>query len=202
MKEIINNFSKRHQIWKACATDEIRPVMNYIYFENGYAYASDSHVLVRIPFSLLSYFDPEDAKKLNGHGIYGPAYKLITTLGILQIQDCKIKTPKGEEDGICLVGALDDCEIRVTLTNPSQKKHLNMEDLFKVEGERTPIKRIGISQTYLNALTAAMGTTNVKMEFIDNRSKIFVSPVNELEEGNAGIIMPIMLTGTFEGFDL
>lgn len=202
-QEIINNFSKRHQIWRACSTDDMRPLMEYIYFEGDCAYASDSHVLVRVPLSVLSFFDPEDAKKLNGHGIYGPAYKFITTLGMLQIQECMIQAPKGMEEGICLVGYMDDCEVRVTLTNPSQKKSPNMAALFKVEGERTPIKRIGLSQKKLGELTAALGTSDVKMEFIDNRSRIFVSPINEVEAGAgvAGIIMPIMLTGTLEGFD-
>lgn len=202
METIINNFSKRHQIWRACVKDEVRPALGYIYFEDGFAYASDSHVLVRIPLSFLSFFEPEDTAKLNGHGIYGPAYKLATTLGILQIQECKIESPKGEEeDGVCLVGYMEDCEVRITLTNPSQQKHPNFEPLFKVEGERTPVKRIGLSQKKLGELTAALGTSDVKMEFIDNKRQIFVSPVNEVEASITGIIMPIMLTGTLEGFD-
>jgi hypothetical protein len=70
-----------------------------------------------------------------------------------------------------------------------------------VEGERIPVKRIGLSQKKLGELTAAMGTSDVKMEFIDNRKQIFVSPVNNMEPGVAGVIMPILLTGTLEGFD-
>lgn len=201
MKEIINNFSKRHQIWRAAAHDEMRPVMNYIFFENGFAYASDAHILVRIPIGYISYFDDDENKKLNGHGIYAPAYKFITSLGILQIEECKIKTPKGMEDGICFVGCMDSCEVRVNLTNPSQHKHPDYDPLFNMPGERTPIKRIGLSQKYLGRLTAALGTPDVKMEFIDNKRSIFVSPISALETGSEAVIMPIALTGTLEGFD-
>ena len=94
-----------------------------------------------------------------------------------------------------------DNEVKVTLTNPEQKKHPNYEPLFQKNGERVPIHKIGVSQKRLSDLTAAMGTSDIKMGFIKEDQKIFISPMSLELEGIEGIIMPLMITGTFEGFE-
>ena len=39
------NFNKSLQMHLACATDDLRVAMEHIYFQDGFAYASDAHVL-------------------------------------------------------------------------------------------------------------------------------------------------------------
>lgn len=59
----------------ACSDDPCRPVMQYIFFENGYAYATNGHIAVKQ--SLDDYCDVIEKEKLNGHAIYKTAFAQI-----------------------------------------------------------------------------------------------------------------------------
>ena len=203
-EEPFNAFLKRCQLWKACENPNgsYRPVMEYIFFENGYAYASDSHILVKVPLIHITTLDEESRNLLNGHGIHSPLFKLLTTMGPLRVEKETITNDKGEEtEKVHIYAMSGDNEVKVTLTNPEQKKHPNYEPLFQKNGERVPIHKIGVSQKRLSDLTAAMGTSDIKMGFIKEDQKIFISPMSLELEGIEGIIMPLMITGTFEGFE-
>ena len=199
--QTIRNFEKKYKLWNACAQhDDIHPVMEYIYFEDGNAYASDSHILVRVPLTHLSCLEKEENELLNGHGIHATAYKFLVGLGPLTIEKTEITTPKGKEEGVCLVGFMGDNRISIALTNPSQQKHPNFGAIFERDAKKIPISKIGISNEKLSRLTNAIGTTEIKMGFTEESKKIFVQPMNEIEDGVEGVVMPLMITGTFEGF--
>lgn len=51
MSEKGNNFNKKVQMHLACSGDyHIKPEMCCIYFKNGFAYASDGHILAKTEF--------------------------------------------------------------------------------------------------------------------------------------------------------
>ena len=61
MKKNPKNFNKDFPLWKACGLkDNIRTGMHYISFANGYAYATDSHILVKARLTDISDFDEMD----------------------------------------------------------------------------------------------------------------------------------------------
>ena len=109
------NFSKKVRLDKLCSQDELRPVMGFIYFDEGNAVASDGHVLVSVPISLISNLTKEDIEKLNGklirHSVFAQLIKMdkiisITDVDIVACNDTEntikvsfpIKT-EGEEYG-------------------------------------------------------------------------------------------------------
>lgn len=58
MKTIFKNFDKSYPLYLACGLkDTFREVMHYIMFSNGYAYATDSHILVKARLTDISDFD-------------------------------------------------------------------------------------------------------------------------------------------------
>lgn len=206
MKELpIQAILKRCQIWKACnkpGEDKVRPVLEYVYFENGYAYASNAHILVRIPIVYITTLDDDSNNLLNGHGIHGPLMKYLADLWPLKVQKEIVVGEDGKEtEYVSIIAWHGENEVKVTLTNPEQVKHPNFDPLFSTSGERIPVKKIGISQNLLNKLTAAIGTSEIKMGFVDERRQIFISPITSELEGIEGIIMPIMVTGTLNGFE-
>lgn len=45
--ETKNNFNKKVQMHLACSKDDYRPETQCIFFNNGFAYATDTHILYR-----------------------------------------------------------------------------------------------------------------------------------------------------------
>lgn len=43
-KDFVQGFYPEFQLEKLVSKDDNRPILNYIYFAHGYAYATDAHV--------------------------------------------------------------------------------------------------------------------------------------------------------------
>ena len=104
MKQEVKNFSKKYPLWKACGFhDDFRKGIHYISFANGYAYATDSHILVRARLTDISNFDEQDLSLLDGKFIHGKLFKeilnckgnvIITADAIIaERNECKISYP-------------------------------------------------------------------------------------------------------------
>lgn len=61
----------------ACGTDDLRPIMSHICFRNGYAYATDAHVLVKQCLKRIHGATDEDVAALEGFLISSETYKAI-----------------------------------------------------------------------------------------------------------------------------
>lgn len=92
MKSIYQNFDKRYPIHMACGRcDNIRTSMQYISFQYGYAYATDSHILVRARLTDISTFDEQDLALLEGKFIHWSNYrKIIKSKGEVTITEDSI----------------------------------------------------------------------------------------------------------------
>ena len=197
-----NAFLNYCKLWDACLKpDGTRPPLEYVYFENGYAYATNAHILVRVPMCYVATFNDDAIHHLEGHGIHGSLLKRLVSLWPLRVETEEIIDKDGKEVEMVYIYAYDgENEIRVTLTNPEQVQPPKMDEMFVISGEREPVHKVGLSQKMLNRLTSALGTPKIKMEFVSERTRIIVSPLEPEFAGAEGIIMPMMVTGTFEGF--
>lgn len=74
MKNERKNFLS--QLDKACSLDELRPVLNYVIFRDGYAVATDAHILVKSDLELNGFIS-EEIEQLNGKGIHYSVFKEI-----------------------------------------------------------------------------------------------------------------------------
>lgn len=192
MKDLTpNSINKSFKLWSVCAHDEMRPVLNMIHFINGHAYATDARVLVKLPYYLITNMEEEEAAKLNGYCIDAKAYKLLSEIGPITLDN---------SDGLTAKGWIDSAEVAIRFHDHSTLKPLDFEAVLKLTQEITPIDGIGVDQSALKRLTDAIGDDRVKMGFVDQKSKIYVVPLKEEFRGALGIIMPIMITPTIEGF--
>ena len=64
--ETKNNFDKKVQMHLACSTDDFHPETQCVFFNNGYAYATDTHILVRNRISEISGLNESEIEALNG----------------------------------------------------------------------------------------------------------------------------------------
>lgn len=193
--EPFNAFLTTCQIWKACATKSDRVSLEYVFFKNGRAYASDSHILACIPMIYITNLDEEQQELLDGCAIYGPLMKRLTEHWPLRVE---------KQDGKTYIFAnYDQHELRVDLLDESSSLIVrpNFDEILSVSGEKTPISKVGLNNHLLSRLTAALGSSEIKLGFFEESKKIIVEPILDLLYGVRGIIMPMMITGTFEGFE-
>lgn len=187
MKNGTLNFKKDFQLWKACAGDPFRPVMEYILLKGGYAYASDSHVLVRVPLEECTTFDETQLELLDDCLIHKSMLKYIVGFDIVLVE-------KTEDGAVCLKVREGENTITVELgKNGGALKYPNAEEILKGSKDRTPIQKIGFNPKFIASLTAALGTDLLKFEFASEKSAVFVRPVSALSNA-VGVIMPIATT--------
>lgn len=94
LKEKRNFRLKMH---KACGNDDLRPVMSYVCFDNGYMVATDAHLVVKAKVSEFSHFTPEEIELLNGKFLSSDTYKKILSCKSVVVEeegvvDLKTKT--------------------------------------------------------------------------------------------------------------
>ncbi len=95
--EIKNNFNKKVQMHLACAKDEQHPVMQCVFFNNGYAYATDTHILVRNRISEISGLNESEIEALNGKFLHAAFYKDMLKYDSIMIAEDGIECAKGND---------------------------------------------------------------------------------------------------------
>lgn len=97
MDELKNNFSKKVQMHLACATDDTRPIMNCVFFKDGFAYASDGFILVKNRISEISGLSEEEIAALDGKLIHREFYKDMIKYDTILISEEGIECHKGTD---------------------------------------------------------------------------------------------------------
>lgn len=65
-------------IHKICANDNLRPSLNYVHFVDGYAYATDAHVAVKIKLkSITTLLGEQELSLLNGYSANPETYAFL-----------------------------------------------------------------------------------------------------------------------------
>lgn len=145
MKQEVKNFSKKYPLWKACGFhDDFRTGMHYISFANGYAYATDSHILVRARLTDISNFDEQDLSLLDGKFIHGKLFK--------EILNCKGNVIITAD---AIIAERNECKISYPLMTgirfPECEKAMVGSDVTEIK------KEFGIKARFLNTLSEVMG---------------------------------------------
>lgn len=98
MNEIKNNFNKKVQMHLACIKDDdFRKEMECIYFNNGFAYATDNRILVRNRISEISGLNEAEIEALNGKFLHADFYKDMLKYDNILIAEDGIECTKGND---------------------------------------------------------------------------------------------------------
>lgn len=182
MKQEVRNFNKKYPLWKACGFhDDFRTGMHYISFANGYAYATDSHILVRARLTDISNFDEQDLSLLDGKFIHGKLFK--------EILNCKGNVIIAAD---AIIAEKNECKISYPLKTgirfPECEKAMVGSEITEDK------KKFGIKAKLLNTLSDVMGADfGVGMLWKSNQM-LEVYPIGASTSGDIkGVVKTIML---------
>lgn len=165
------------------ATDKncsIRPIFQYVYFENGYMYATDANVGIRA--KIAPFFDGDgDLKFLEKKGISNVKFALIYKQKRITITEQGFETADG---------------ILYKFDNIDKYPNLNKLIDESVSAKKGPVEKIGIDLSLANKLSKAMtqfkeGIKQFKLEFISPSKAILVTKIGQ--DDCVGIVMPVMI---------
>lgn len=81
----------------ACSEDDFHPKMQCIFFNNGFAYASDTQILVRNRISEISGLNESEIEALNGKFLHADFYKDMLKYDSIMIAEDGIECSKGND---------------------------------------------------------------------------------------------------------
>lgn len=184
-------FIKTIKVYQACSASAFNLDLQYVFFHNGFAYASDNCILVKVPLEAMTQDIPEEQLALlEGRCIHGSVLKTIYGYEDIYISEGLIEVKAGRHNI-----TFD------TLTAPGEIKRPDFDKVIMTEDAKVPVKELGLSSKFLSRIASAMGVKDiVKLSFTTANSKIFISDLSDIN-GAVGIIMPTLITPTIEGFE-
>ena len=175
MKKLRINFDKDIRIDKVCSTDDLRPVFENIFFEDGNMIATNAHILVVNNIAECSSFKPEQIEILNGKFIHKNDYAELLKSDIVSIK----------EDGFYIKNGTRQ---KAILFNNIDKPFPNYKALFSETAKTT--EYIGIDPTLVCKIQLALPyKRSMKLTFNGKNKTIYVDCV-DMEYKSKGLIMP------------
>lgn len=177
------NFNKSLQMHLACATDDLRVVMEHIYFQDGFAYASDAHVLVKNDLSVCSSISREQIEILNGKLLHKDAYKEILKYDVIDISEEGIQCKKGNNTAFFYFNTDS------SLKYPEAKELVEKKSALST----VPIPQISINTKLIEIMNKALyHQRELKFTFKGVNESIICED-NDIDSTNCvGLIMPCM----------
>lgn len=171
------------KIYECCATekDTLRPLLQCVYFENGYAYAADGTVAIKQSLALQSVLDPEE---LDGKFLPRDSYKAIMGFEIAQCTEQGIECWNTNGQKVFF----EYLEPGVNDTIP------NFESYFKNTKSQTTLGFIGINPKNVQRVSNALYSPydgNIRFQFTGIDSAIIVDVI-DVEEQTARILPAIL----------
>lgn len=174
------NFNKGLRMDLACAEDGLRPIMNCVHFKDGYAYASDGHILVKNFLSECTSIPEEQIEKLDGKNLHRESYKELLKYDVIEISDEGIEATKNGEKSFFYFSNVDG-------VYPNAEKVV--QDALNTS--TVAMNQVGLNTGYLIKLNKALHGSNVcKYQFKGEGRGVILQSV---ESVSIGLIMPCTL---------
>lgn len=183
-KRIVKNF--RSRLDKLCSNDDLRPALNNVYFKNGFAFATNAHLLIKSHLSLHD-FTKEEIEILEGKMIHRKSFEKIYLHDVV----------KAEEDGF---HCFSDGREVIFKYDDSGSKYPNADSLILDATTRKPVEinEIGISLRLLGILKQGFIEPDLPKRFsFGNKNKSILLTNTDEDEKNRlefAIVMPASLT--------
>ena len=99
MNEPFQNFYKGVKMHKVAESDKnpLRPILQNIYFKNGFAYATDAHCLVKNKISEISTLPDSEIEKLDGKLLNAKKFEQMLKFEMISVSDSGVEAIN--EDG-------------------------------------------------------------------------------------------------------
>lgn len=195
-------------IHKACGTDSLRPQFTYIHFFDGFAYATDAHIAVKIALASFKtfYTTIEQLNLLNGFSIDSGTYAFLMSCSMLTINEGgSINFQKGRTKGVITldkyseVGKMRGEEMVHESLNKIMNESIN--DWYSNTDKEKFV--VGLNPKFLNNISEVLFKDEIcagvriraykpnKPILIDNPD---MHKSDEKEQARIGIIMPVFMS--------
>lgn len=161
----------------ACGNDELRPVLSHIRIKDGYAEATNAHMIVRQKLSKTSLIPEDVIKEMEGKLIYKGVWKELCDASSIEIIEGKIVAMT--EAGKTIFEFAEE-----TTLFPKVESVLDTHSCAVAS-------EIGINAKLVETFGKVFQTTDLKFIFNGKDNGILVEPIGS--EGEMGILMPISL---------
>jgi len=174
----MEKFNFCSKLSAACTKDTLRPVLQCVHFKDGFAYASDGHVVIRQTLEISSVLDIEN---LNGHSIHKDCFDLIRKFDIAKATENGIEC-SDNEGGFAIFEYHDLKGVQMP----------NFDSVLKID-ETKPVSFIGINPTKLKQIIDAMhsDTNEFRLTFQGMDKGIIVETLDI--DNQIALVMPVML---------
>ena len=204
------NFLKEYKLFAACAkADSFRDNMERVYFHHGNAYATNGHILVCVPLTYCSAFEPEQIEALNGFCVHQKILKLIYGFDVVTVErtmtteDAYDNLLEAAEPVVYIKAVFQGEQVRFRLERSDKDFVANFDTLMATETGYKPLNQIGLNAANLAKISAALNMDQINMAFTTADKKIFISSTNEedIKAGPHAIIMPVVTDACLPGMD-
>ena len=168
----------------ACSKDELRPVMSFVCFDNGYMVATDAHIVIKAKVTSFSHFTDEEVEILNGKYLSSDTFKKVLACKHVVVTD----------EGII------DLNTKVCYVYASKEdlggEYPNYESVL-LKSELLEIDKIGIKPAIAKKLFTIISTSdfnNCVLNFRGKNKAITISHSDLLESDFTAILMPTMIS--------
>lgn len=172
-----NTFTTK--MYECCADDELRPLMQCVHFEHGFAYATNGFVSIKQTIELQTILNKE---QLDGKSLHKKSYQAIMAF---EIAECNY-------DGIYCKNATGQTAF---FDYFDRKDELipNFEKAMQPKRGLLSMYFIGINPEHLTRLAKALynPSNNLRFQFTGIDSQILIDAVGV--EGQTATIMPQVL---------
>lgn len=206
-----NNFYKEYKLFAACDKADSTQSGNTerVYFEHGNAYATDGHILIRVPLSYCTSFDDEQIQALNGFCVHAKILKLIYGFDVVTIErtltteDAYDNLLEAAEPVVYIKAVYQGEQVRFRLEKSDKEFVANFEPLLASEDGWKPLNKVGINTGLLHKISQALNMNSVQMDFTQSEGKIFIKSAMEEDQkaGPSAIIMPIQTEAVLPGME-
>lgn len=177
MKTEKKNFTKKLNL--VCGADDLRPVLQYIAFENGCAICTNAHVLVKRSLKLDGFTD-EEIEQMNGKFVHKDTYKDLLRYDWVEVKDGAFHCTKGKLNAIVSF-------------NSSEGLYPNWRAVIPV-GETTEIGEIGIGAQNLKLIMSIASDANTRFKFYGANKAVLIKGSETGWDEETILIMPTLLS--------
>lgn len=178
----MTNFKPKYKLHVAAGEDK---ALQYIWFENGYAYVTNGRVAVRAAMKDITTYSIAEIIALNGKVIKASVWRKVLEFEEVLITEEGFEAQIEDSEGILLrYSKLPD---DVVLPDIDE---LISRTKGKEEKDNTHI--VGYKVEYIDALSKVMGAKALKLHIKDADNSILVEPLGTNED-IVGILMPMFV---------
>jgi len=175
----MEKFGFKTKIHLACSKDNLRPQFNYVYFIDGFMYASDSYILIKQSLGLHEIINPE---LLDGKCVHFDLYAKMLSYPIIEAIEEGINciTTQGGK----LFFKYSEIDFKVP------RFQLLLDDL---EEEKSQVGEIGLDSKKLKQLMSVMflNQDRIKMTFHGESKAVKVTSIGIEEKDQVALLMSV-----------